>query len=246
MKNIININDIVETELNFKILGSKEFPIINNNYKFGIKDTSLVYYSNLSFEGIMNNYIKRLQDVFFSLIYGKIISNTFFIYIEVGAYINSPLFYVVGKSNDAWFGAQYTYDYSLKEFVEKNDFFINQVFISEEEIEEKGVYMQRLENSMIEQLQNENVKEIFEYFKEHFDEEALKVVELFKRQLNERFERTVKSMETSINNYDSSTVDSSYLDLLKGSEEWLPLRNSFNYSLDIDNLEHDKGKHLKK
>ena len=233
----IDINDIIESNLNFNITCSNSFKFDNTN-RLEKKDTDIVYYSNYYFEGLITNYSKHLESVNTSLVYGRIIDNTFLVYVEFGNNIINPNIYVIGKSNYEWFGAKYECNlkYGYNEIIDSKQVFVKHTFTSDDELKNEYEYIKYIEECMNSQLKNKKVEEVYNYFKTNFDKEAIKVLELFRNQLNDRFIETVDSMETSINNPNYEDVDSSYMYLLSGYENWLPLRNSFNYLLDLDDL----------
>lgn len=240
----INRNDIIETDLNFDITTSDSFSFSKKSI-LEKKDTDLVYYSDYYFEGLINNYSRKLENVTTSLVYGKIIDNSFLVYVEFGKSMINPFIYVIGKSNYEWYGVKYmcNFNYNYNEILDKSQSVVKHSFISDEEKKDEYSYIKYIEENFSSQLTDMRVKSIHDYFKNNFDKEAIKVLELLKKQLNNRFNEAFESMKTSINNDNYDNVDSSYMYLLSGSDNWLPLRNSFNYLLDLEKL---KGKGLTK
>lgn len=235
MNNKINLNDIIETNLNFDITCSNNFLF---DKKLEKKDTCVVYYSNYTFEGLINSYSKNLENVTTSLIYGKIIDNTFFVYIEFGKNIINSSLYVIGKSNYDWYGAKYmcNFSYNYSEIIETPQSFVKHSFISDEDRNDEEDYLNYINKIFSSQLLNKRVEGIYNYYKNNFDKEIVKSLNLLKNQLNERFVETVNSMQSSINSSNYEDSDSSYMYLLEGYDNWLPLRNSFNYLLNLDDL----------
>lgn len=243
----IDINDIIETNLNFDIASFASFSM-NRNSVLEKKDTDIVYYSNYYFEGLLNNYSKNLESVTTTLVYGKIIDNTFLVYVEFGKNIVNPCIYVIGKSNYEWYGVKYmcNFNYNYNELIETPQGFIRHSFTSDEERKNDQGYIKYIDDIFSSEIKDKRVADIYNYFKNNFDKEAIKVLELLKNQLNNRFNEAFESMKSSINNDNYEDVDSSYMYLLSGSDNWLPLRNSFNYLLNLDDLKKNSKGLIKK
>lgn len=244
MNNKINLNDIIETNLNFDITCFNSFSF-DNNAKLEKKDTCIVYYSDYTFEGLINNYSKKLESATTSLIYGKIIDNNFLVYVEFGNNYINPCIYVIGKSNYDWVGAKYmcNFSYNYSEIIETPQSFVKHLFISDEEKNDETNYLNYISEKFSYQLLDRKIKDIYNYYTNNFDKEVVKALSLLKNQLNDRFVETINSMQSSINASNYEDVDSSYMHLLSGCDNWLPLRNSFNYLLNLDDLKNKTKKY---